>query len=335
MSSLIPKSSSPHFLTRIFICLILILRASDASYKSKTDNNNGNNDDVNQGLTAFFLRDPNDGMCLGSFGFTDCNTESLWLYASRGQAGHSLVLVLFPDSNASCLVGSGSGLRGGLCNKRESMRWVIEGPNGDNLYRVKHVDAGKEMCIVRYKAGGKKDATGYKARLRNSASLLPCHNSYNPESESGYIPLEVVETAVHDVGFYFKTVDGLCFDGIRFRQCHADSEFLWGIGVNFTSKGDFSRTLHKFHSPSRCLIEDSPGSLGLGDCSSRQAQRWGLKEGKLSRDNGKICVTRTIDNFASTRTCTEAFEYFTPEIPEEAEQAREQQARAASSPKYS
>ena len=196
MSYLIPKSSSPHFLTRIFICLILILRASDASYKSKTDNNNGNNDDINQGLTAFFLRDPNDGMCLGSFGFTDCNTESLWLYASRGQVGHSLVLVLFPDSNASCLIGSGSGLRGGPCNKRESMRWVIEGPNGDNLYRVKHVDAGKEMCIVRYKAGGKKDATGHKARLRNSASLLPCHNSYNPESESGYIPLEVVETAV-------------------------------------------------------------------------------------------------------------------------------------------
>ena len=50
--------------------------------------------------------------------------------------------------------------------------------------------------------------------------------------------------------------------------------------------------------------------------SSRQAHRWGLKEGKLSRDNGKICVVRTVDNFGATRLCIEAFEYFTPEIPE-------------------
>ena len=142
------------------------------------------------------------------------------------------------------------------------------------------------------------------------------------------------------MGFYLKTVDGFCFDGVRFRKCHADSNFLWGVGVNFSSKGELTRTLYKFHNPSMCLLEDSVGSLALGDCqcqlfyfsiisnafalteiikkigSSRQAHRWGLKEGKLSRDNGKICVVRTIDNFGATRLCIEGFEYFTPEIPE-------------------
>lgn len=283
----------------------------------------GKQNDVNQAPTAFFLRDPTDGMCLGTYGFTECNTESLWLYVAR-EEGHSLVLVLYPDPNMSCLAGYSSGVRGGQCSRKESSGWLIEGPNGANYYRLKHAGS-KELCVARYKGGGKKDVTGYKGRLRNSISLIRCNPSSNQNEETGYVQLEVVETAVHDVGFYLRTVDGYCFDGVRFRKCHADSNFLWGIGVNFSSKGELARTLYKFHKPTLCLVEDTPGSLGLGECSNRHSSKWGLKEGKLSRDNGKFCVVRTIDNFGATRPCTEFFEHFIPEIPEEAEQAREQQ----------
>eukprot|EP00814_Leptocylindrus_danicus_P008249 CAMPEP_0116031650 /NCGR_PEP_ID=MMETSP0321-20121206/17685_1 /TAXON_ID=163516 /ORGANISM="Leptocylindrus danicus var. danicus, Strain B650" /LENGTH=242 /DNA_ID=CAMNT_0003506905 /DNA_START=1 /DNA_END=727 /DNA_ORIENTATION=- len=242
-------------------------------------------------------------MCLGTHGFTECNTESLWLYASRGRnKGHSLVLVLYPDFNL--FIEIGPGVTGGPCSKRESMHWVIEGPNGNGHYRVKQTNTNaKDMCVARYKAATKKQS---KELLKNSATMIPCKPTSNKSEESGYVELEVVETAVHDVGFYLKSADDYCFDGLKFRECHADSNFLWGIGINFTKKGDLSRTLHKFHRPSSCLVEDHAGSLGLGNCESSKGQRWGLKEGKLSRDNGKICVVRKIDNAAATRPCTEA-----------------------------
>ena len=162
--------------------------------------------DNNQSLTAFFLRDPNDGLCLGNTGFTECNTESLWLYASRDEVqGHSLVLVLYPDANTSCLTGHISGLRGGQCSRREAMHWLIEGPNSSHNYRLKYVDK-KELCVARYKSGGKKDVTGSKGCLRNSASLIPCYPTSNPDEETGYVELEVVETAVSYCGNFIVYV---------------------------------------------------------------------------------------------------------------------------------
>ena len=176
----------------IFIFLLVLI----GNMNARTFGKQSNMSNSNQSLTAFFLRDPSDGMCLGTTGFTECNTESLWLYASRDDSqGHSLVLVLYPDSNLSCLTGHTSGLRGGQCSRREAMQWLIEGPNSSNNYRLKYLDK-RELCVARYKSGGKKDVTGYKGRLRNSASLIPCNQSSNIEEETGYVQLEVVETAV-------------------------------------------------------------------------------------------------------------------------------------------
>mmetsp|Transcript_16352 Transcript_16352/g.23981 ORF Transcript_16352/g.23981 Transcript_16352/m.23981 type:complete len:248 (+) Transcript_16352:145-888(+) len=223
------------------------------------------------------------------------------------------------------------------CNRKESKHWLLEGPNSEGYYRLSddNEDSAKKQCVTRYKAGGKRNEKGAKARLRNSISTQPCEKDTKSSvtAETGYVQLEIVETAVHDAGFYLRTVDGLCFDGSKFRKCEPVGELLWGVGLSFSGngeKGDVERSFFKFHLGNRCLEEDvnhvNGGYVGMGSCeNNKHARRWGLKRGKLSRNNSQICVVRTLDNGAATRMCSEGwFEHLTAEIPLEAEKARAQ-----------
>lgn len=256
-------------------------------------NAGGEKSERNDGLTAFFLQDPNDSMCLGPHGFTACDISALWLYASRGEGeGHSLVSLLEPDPGLGCLSrlkptaysNSPVGVHG--CGKKEAKLWILEGPNQNGYYRLSDIASAskRQQCVTRYKGGGKREILGPKGRLRNSVSLQPCekHPLGSIAEETGYVQLDVVETAIHDAGFYIQTADGLCFDGVKFRKCEPVSDLLWGIGVHFNGKGEVERTLFKFHNRGRCLFEDSTSSsLDIRVCSEKQARRWGLKDGHL------------------------------------------------------
>jgi hypothetical protein len=52
-----------------------------------------------------------------------------------------------------------------------------------------------------------------------------------------------------------------------------------------------------------------------GACSDSTASSWGLQNGQLTHDNGKMCVVRTPDNLAELVPCTVAFEYIGLEVP--------------------
>lgn len=322
--------------TTTFVIGAIFVLASNPVAVAFAESLGGRDAEKNDALTPFFLQDPNDSMCLGQQGFGACDMSALWVYTSRGDGeGNSLVSLLEPDPAFGCLSRLRPnphsiipvGVQG--CGKKESKHWFLEGPNENGYFRLTD-DANGGKCVTRYKGGGKKEVLGPKGRVRNSASLQPCERSTEDpvEHESGYVQLDVVETAVHDAGFYVQTVDGKCFDGEKFRKCEPVSDLLWGFGLQFHGKGEVERTLFKFHRPSLCLVEDAPNSaVELGECSSeRRALKWGLKNGRLSRDNDRSCVVRTLDNGAAIRPCSEAHEHLTLSVPREAEMAREQSA---------
>ena len=50
-------------------------------------------------------------------------------------------------------------------------------------------------------------------------------------------------------------------------------------------------------------------------CSSSGALRWGLSDGKLSIDNGRMCLVRLADNTGAMAKCSDANEYISMDIP--------------------
>ena len=52
-------------------------------------------------------------------------------------------------------------------------------------------------------------------------------------SSSSYHQMNIVETTIHDAGFYLFTTDSTCFDGAAFYRCNSRNRLLWGIGINF------------------------------------------------------------------------------------------------------
>jgi len=247
----------------------------------------------NRGNVPFFLQDPLDGECLGPNGFTACDTTSLWILAGRKE-GHSLVALLEPEEGKSCLgTGSGNSVKASKCSTKQAKHWKIDADR--HGYYVISTDQAK-MCLFRS-----------KDPYKSSVKLQPC--------KSGYTPLQVVETAIHDVGFFLESADGMCFDGIRFRHCNAqDESLLWGIGVRFGSKGDAMRSFFKYFDGSKCLSKTSKGPV-LGPCTDAPARKWGLKDGKLVHEN-KMCVVRKKDNTAALVKCDTAFEHISLAIPE-------------------
>ena len=163
----------------------------------------------NRGLIPFFLQDPTDGLCLGLAGFTICDTNSLWVMAGRKDE-YSFINLLNPDENQMCLEREKGGkpggkVVGGSCRNKGSKNWLIEGPNSAGYYRVS--DKSGDLCLTRYKGGGDKDAKDGSARVRSSMNMQKCNPSKKKRKgeESGYVQLNLIETAVHDVGFFLES----------------------------------------------------------------------------------------------------------------------------------
>lgn len=255
----------------------------------------------NKGNTPFFLQDPNDQMCLGPDGFTICNENALWILTKRpGKTPkYSLVSLLNPSATGICLERKRSwfGLFGtdklgmGQCNNGGAKSWGFE------FIDAKHVRLTVQgQCLVR----GKK-------KYRNSASVQSC-------KKGDSLPLVYHPTAVHEVGFYLKSADGGCFDGMKYRSCETGgSKLLWGVGIKYIW-GKAQRYFFSFNDRSKCVV--ARGSrVEKGDCRHPGSYKWGLKEGKLSQDNGKRCVARLQDNNAVMAKCVDAYEYTSMDVP--------------------
>jgi len=266
--------------------------AATAKGKKKASDPNDN-----KGNTPFFLQDPYDQMCLGPNGFTFCDERTLWILTRRpGKKTYSLVSLLNPSPAGMCLERKTSffGLFNsdkvgmGFCNKGGSKAWEFE------FVDQQHIKLStKGMCMVR----GKK---GYK----NTASVQSC-------KKGEFLPLVYHPTHVHETGFYFKSADGLCFDGSKFRSCEGAGakSLLWGVGIKYIW-GKANRYFFNFNLQERglCLVAEG-NKVAKKDCTSGGALKWGLKDGQLSSSNGKMCVARLSDNSAVMSKCSEASEY--------------------------
>jgi hypothetical protein len=216
--------------------LINLVSGTEKKYKSsvKIDPND------NKGNTPFFLQDPQDQMCLGPNGFTLCNENALWILTKRkGTKTYSMVSLLNPNSNEMCLQRKSNffGLfvsdkvEVGSCKTGAAKSWSFE------FIDSKHVKLStKSQCLVR----GKK-------KYKNLASLQSC-------KKGASIALLYHPTAVHEVGFYLKSADSLCFDGNKFKSCETGSnKLLWGIGIRYIW-GKAHRYFFNYFDKSQCLV---------------------------------------------------------------------------------
>jgi len=225
------------------------------------------------------------------------------MFAGRKE-GHSLVALLEPDTRQMCLTRTGSGKEAPLvysaCSAKGAKTWNVE-PDKHGYHKV--MEDGMKNCVHR--------------------TMKPYKNSVHTTScKTAYTPLQIVETAIHDAGFFLEAADGTCFDGARFRMCDTnDLTLLWGIGVQFDKKGNGMRSLFRFYEANKCLVQGKKG-LAVGDCADAGAFGWGLKDGRLSRDN-RDCVHRGRDNAAGVGRCTSGFEYISLAIPENSVNNRE------------
>lgn len=255
------------------------------------------------GNTPFFLQDPYDETCLGPNGFTVCDERSLWILTRRaGQKTYSLISLLNPSPHGMCLEKKTSffGIFGsdqvgmGLCSRIGSKSWEF------NFVDNTHVKlATKGQCLVR----GKKT-------YKNSVSVQNC-------KKGEFLPLVYNPTSVHEAGFYLKAGDGSCFDGSKFRSCEGSGSnmLLWGIGIKYVW-GKANRYIFNFHPQDRgnCLVAQG-SKIEKNSCSSSGAMKWGLSDGKLSIDNGRMCLVRLPDNTGAMAKCSEANEYMSMDVP--------------------
>ena len=288
-------SSSSSLLLLLLILSYNILIVLSSKNKEKIDPND------NKGNTPFFLQDPRDSTCLGPNGFTVCDERALWILTRRpGKKTYSLVSFLQPNEKGMCLehkkglLGIGGDNVGmGLCSKDGSMKWDFDFV--DKTY-VKLSTKGQ--CLVR----GKKT-------YKNSISLQNC--------KKGGLQLVYHPTAVHEAGFFFKSADGQCFDGQKFRSCEGNgaNRLLWGVGVKYIW-GKANRYFYNFAYDDRnsCIVA-SGSKVTKGKCTDGGALKWGLYDGKLSTENGKKCLARLSDDTAAMAKCSEASEFISMDLP--------------------
>jgi len=293
-----------HYFADFFSFGLVISSYFSICYGIGTATKSGKDAFQNKGNVPFFIQDPLDGTCLGPGGFTACDTTSLWVYSGRKE-GHSLVSLLEPKEDSMCLTKVGSGkqceLKTYSCKSKGTKLWHVE-PDKHGYFKV--MEDNQKNCIHR-------TMQPYK----NSVYVVPCKN--------GYTPMQIVETAIHDSGFFLESADGQCFDGVKFRICDAsDKTLLWGIGIRFSSSGSAERSFFKFYDGNKCLAVGKKG-LELGDCKGAGGNGWGLKDGRLSRENGKTCIVRKKDNTASVDKCSNGFEHIALAIPEKSVNQRE------------
>ena len=116
----------------------------------------------------------------------------------------SIINLLNPDHSQMCLEREKGGkvggkVLGGPCKNKGSKDWLVEGPNASGFYKIS--DGSRQLCLTRYKGGGVKGAKGGKGRIRSSVTLQKCEDDKKKKKkkeETGYVQLELIETAVHD-----------------------------------------------------------------------------------------------------------------------------------------
>lgn len=288
-------------LSALLVMALTLAMASSKEKKAKKDEND------NMGNTPFWLQDAEDQTCLGPSGFTICDERTLWILTRRkGRKTYSLVSLLNPARQDHCLTresgflgfGGGSKVSMGSCNKGNAQSWDFD------FVSEQHVRLStKGYCLVRG-----------KQKYKNSMSVQPCGKV---KGGGEFTPLVYHPTEVHKNGFYLKSADGTCFDGASFRKCEGpgSKSLFWGVGIKFVG-GQANRYFFNFNPSERSLCIVNQGSKPVkAECTKSGALQWGLRDGQLSTNNGKLCVARLADNSAVLAKCSEASEYVTMEVP--------------------
>lgn len=321
------------FIAFIALCLLQFISAKDSSKKKKQASNandfQGIDNSTNAydaylkieymqltfssinicvGNTPFLLQDPYDKTCLGPNGFTTCDERALWIVTKRpGKKTYSFVSFLSPNVYATCLERKLSGPFGlplfasdkvgmGSCNKAGAKGWEFEFVDKDHIKL-----SIQGQCLVR----GKKN-------YKSTPSLQNC-------KKGEYIPLVYHPTTFHEMGFYLKGADEMCFDGNKFRHCEGRdaNKLLWGVGVRYDMWGKSQRYFFNFPLQERdeCIVAKG-NKVERASCKSSGALQWGLSDGKLSTRNGKMCLVRHNDDTAGLAKCNEANEFISIAAPE-------------------
>ena len=148
----------------------------------------------------------------------------------------------------------------------------------------------------------KKKIDPFDARyLYNGGTVQSC--------EEGGTLLQIVESSIHDVGFWLRGSDGSCFDGTSFRSCDPSvGKIVWGWGLVGGNKGKVERFLYHWHDSTSCLGKGKGDGMTMGTCSAKTAS-WALdSNGRLS--TGGMCLVRGLGNEAHLVKCkTGAFEH--------------------------
>jgi len=301
----------PFVLIITLICLMQLPHCKAQQQQTKRDPND------NKGNTPFFLQDPTDHQCLGPTGFTECDEAALWMLTKRkGSKTYSLVSLIEPTETyggclqrvkdvswymkpLSFLFGMSDRVSIGPCGSAMAKAWQFE------FVDQKHVKLSTKVgnrCLVR---GGLKDVDK-KHKFRSSIATQSC-------SKGVYLPLIYHPTAVHEVGFYLKSADGLCFDGTRFRTCSSSASRLFGIGVKYVG-GKAQRYFFDFGSRSNCLVGKGKKGVEIGKCKDSAALGWSLHSGELRRKGG-MCLARLGDDTAMMTACSDTHEHITMDVP--------------------
>lgn len=269
------------------------------------------NDQDYKGMTLFHLQD-RDGSCLqitGALG--PCTESSYFMYAPRMKGGksegHSLVALHSPSPGASCLSRASaskvtSALAAGSCGASGAKQFDLVLDKGSGSHFVSALKS--TSCVVRTAHTTEVRNRQAAARKRNKPDPFDARYLYNGVSmqpcKDGGTLLQVVESGVHDLGFWITTADGQCFDGFTFRRCDPSSASLvWGWGIKFTGKGD-TRYLYKWHTPTQCLSREG-GATALASCDSPGDWRLSTR-GELTSE--KFCVVRSLYNEARMVKCS-------------------------------
>lgn len=297
------------FILFLISCLFVVQSAEKSAAKKDPNDNKGN--------TPFFLQDPHDHQCLGAYGFTECSEKALWMLTKRkGAKTYSLVSLMQPtETNGGCLqriknvawwmkpfsflIGATDKLGLGSCATASAKSWQFEFADS------KHVKLSSKQgnkCLVR---GGYK-GVDKKHKYKSSAAVQPC-------SKGVFLPLSYHPTAVHEVGFYLKAADGMCYNGDKFKSCSSTTNKLFGIGIKYVG-GVAKRYFFDFGSRQQCILARGKTGIEMGPCSSSAALGWSVEDGKLQR-HGTMCVARLADDKAALVPCRETHEHISVDVP--------------------
>jgi len=128
----------------------------------------------------------------------------------------------------------------------------------------------------------KRQAAARKAKKKDDYDPRYLYNGASMQScKEGGTLLQVVETPIHDLGFWLTASDGSCFDGTMFRQCDMSAAALvWGWGLRFGGKTGESKFLYKWYDSTACLRREK-FATSLGDCDASGEWRLSIM-GELS-----------------------------------------------------